>query len=449
MNFLKIIVLLLASASVTLAGNIVRKDGIWNVFGQNYNLRISENGIPIGLESGGKSFDFSQFIPVKFETDKGDVEVSNSSFKGSRCENGRLFFDYENQYVDYSIVVIPAEKYLDFTDTPYQFCYIYFLEKQHLSDCLQTIKYYFDQHTPQLVLYQIYINNILLLFFANYSRDYTEMDAFLSTLSFPTQKTSIKYERVAYPNFKSLLTVLIQKLKRYDMLYFADGDRLIPNFNYEHITAQTIELTPRLISPDQKVQSDAKEELKHILSTISSREFFLQLSTQVLVAISTHISSWTVAQLTDFFSSLQLKADSEEIYTAVMHKIDEILASVNSQSASYSSFIEELLHYLDEHISDSNLTLKWIAENHLYMNVNYVSRCFVKETHQKFSSYLMNLRVQKAKEILKSNDEEKIQHVAELVGCGNNPYYFSKIFKKCTGMTPSAYIRKSKSETTK
>lgn len=343
----------------------------------------------------------------------------------------------------------PYEKYLDFMDTPYQFCYIYFLEKQHLSDCLQTIKYYFDQHTPQLVLYQIYINNILLLFFANYSRDYTEMDAFLSTLSFPTQKTSIKYERVAYPNFKSLLTVLIQKLKRYDMLYFADGDRLIPNFNYEHITAQTIELTPRLISPDQKVQSDAKEELKHILSTISSREFFLQLSTQVLVAISTHISSWTVAQLTDFFSSLQLKADSEEIYTAVMHKIDEILASVNSQSASYSSFIEELLHYLDEHISDSNLTLKWIAENHLYMNVNYVSRCFVKETHQKFSSYLMNLRVQKAKEILKSNDEEKIQHVAELVGCGNNPYYFSKIFKKCTGMTPSAYIRKSKSETTK
>lgn len=117
MNFLKIIVLLLASASVTLAGNIVRKDGIWNVSGQNYNLRISENGIPIGLESGGKSFDFSQFIPVKFETDKGDVDVSNSSFKGSRCENGRLFFDYENQYVDYSIVVIPAKKYLDFTLT--------------------------------------------------------------------------------------------------------------------------------------------------------------------------------------------------------------------------------------------------------------------------------------------------------------------------------------------
>lgn len=273
------------------------------------------------------------------------------------------------------------------------------------------------------------------------------MDSFLSTLSFPGQKTSIKYERVAYPNFKSLLTVLIQKLKRYDMLYFADGERLIANFNYEHITAQTIELSPKLTSSDKSIQDEALEELKHILSAISSREFLLQLSTQVLVAISTQISSWAVAQLTDFFSSLQLKTDSKEIYTAVMDKVEEILASVNTQSASYSPFIEELLRYLDEHISDSNLTLKWIAENHLYMNVNYVSRCFVKETHQKFSSYLMNLRVQKAKEILKGHDEEKIQHVAELVGCGNNPYYFSKIFKKCTGMTPSAYIRKNKSGT--
>lgn len=341
----------------------------------------------------------------------------------------------------------PYEKYLDFMDTPYQFCYIYFLEKCHLSDCLQTIKSYFDQHTPQLILYRVYINNILLLFFANYSQDYTEMDSFLSTLSFPGQKTSIKYERVAYPNFKSLLTVLIQKLKRYDMLYFADGERLIANFNYEHITAQTIELSPKLTSSDKSIQDEALEELKHILSAISSREFLLQLSTQVLVAISTQISSWAVAQLTDFFSSLQLKTDSKEIYTAVMDKVEEILASVNTQSASYSPFIEELLRYLDEHISDSNLTLKWIAENHLYMNVNYVSRCFVKETHQKFSSYLMNLRVQKAKEILKGHDEEKIQHVAELVGCGNNPYYFSKIFKKCTGMTPSAYIRKNKSGT--
>ena len=54
----------------------------------------------------------------------------------------------------------------------------------------------------------------------------------------------------------------------------------------------------------------------------------------------------------------------------------------------------------------------------------------------------MNLRIQKAKEIMAALDNEKIQNVAELVGCGNTPYYFSKIFKKCTGFTPSAYVKK-------
>lgn len=343
----------------------------------------------------------------------------------------------------------PYERYLDFSGTPYQLCYIYFLEKQHLAGCLETISAYFNRHTPQLVLHKIYINNILLLFFANYSQDYSKMDTFLGSLSFPKQRTSIKYERVTYANFKSLLKILIQKLKRYDMLYFADEERLIPNFNYEPLITQSIELTPNLISPDTKIQKEALEKLERILSGILSRDFLLQLSTQVLIAISTHISAQTVAHLTDFLSLLQQTSDRQDIYAATIQKINELLTYINAYSASYSSFIGELLHYLDEHISDYNLTLKWIAENHLYMNVNYVSRCFVKETHQKFSSYLMNLRVEKAKEILKGNDKERIQHVAELVGCGNNPYYFNKIFKKCTGMTPSAYIRKSKSETAK
>ena len=49
---------------------------------------------------------------------------------------------------------------------------------------------------------------------------------------------------------------------------------------------------------------------------------------------------------------------------------------------------------------------------------------------------------EKAKEILSTRDNEQIQNVAQLVGCGNTPYYFSKIFKKCTGLTPSAYVKK-------
>ena len=50
------------------------------------------------------------------------------------------------------------------------------------------------------------------------------------------------------------------------------------------------------------------------------------------------------------------------------------------------------------------------------------------------------LELKKAKELIAKNPEEPIKNVAEQVGCGNNPQYFSQLFKKQTGMTPTDYI---------
>ena len=75
------------------------------------------------------------------------------------------------------------------------------------------------------------------------------------------------------------------------------------------------------------------------------------------------------------------------------------------------------------------------------MNVDYISKKFVKETGQKFSAYLTEMRIKKAKELLSGSDPVPIADVAELVGCGNNPMYFSQIFKKGTGMSPSSYVK--------
>ena len=52
-----------------------------------------------------------------------------------------------------------------------------------------------------------------------------------------------------------------------------------------------------------------------------------------------------------------------------------------------------------------------------------------------------------AKELLSHEDTAKIQYVAEQVGCGNNPQYFSQIFKKTVGMTPGKWASKIRSGT--
>ena len=50
-------------------------------------------------------------------------------------------------------------------------------------------------------------------------------------------------------------------------------------------------------------------------------------------------------------------------------------------------------------------------------------------------------RMEKAKELLLNGNNEKISEIAEQVGCGDNPQYFSQLFKKYAGMTPSAYLK--------
>ncbi len=103
--------------------------------------------------------------------------------------------------------------------------------------------------------------------------------------------------------------------------------------------------------------------------------------------------------------------------------------------------IDFMISYVNAHLDDPSLTLKNITENILYMNVDYVSKLFSKKTGTKFSAYVTEKRIEKAKELLQSSSV-RVSNVAKAVGFGNNPQYFYQIFKKCTGYTPGAYAKK-------
>jgi two-component system, response regulator YesN len=104
-----------------------------------------------------------------------------------------------------------------------------------------------------------------------------------------------------------------------------------------------------------------------------------------------------------------------------------------------SDVIRKVLEYVEHNISDQSISLSKIAHDVFYMNPDYLGKLFKKEIGEKFSSYLINRRVEKAIEIIESQEEIKMIAVAEEVGFGNNPTYFSKVFKKQTGYTPSEF----------
>ena len=91
---------------------------------------------------------------------------------------------------------------------------------------------------------------------------------------------------------------------------------------------------------------------------------------------------------------------------------------------------------MEEHISEPELSLASAAKV-FYLNSSYLSRIFKKETGRSFVEYLTDLRIEKAKLLLKNSDL-KIYEIAERVGI-DNPNYFGILFKKVEGCSPLEY----------
>ena len=71
------------------------------------------------------------------------------------------------------------------------------------------------------------------------------------------------------------------------------------------------------------------------------------------------------------------------------------------------------------------------------LSVNHFNRIFKEFNGMPFREYLINVRVEKAREYL-ANPQMNIREIGTLVGY-SNPNYFSRIFKKKTGLTPIEY----------
>jgi two-component system response regulator YesN len=50
-------------------------------------------------------------------------------------------------------------------------------------------------------------------------------------------------------------------------------------------------------------------------------------------------------------------------------------------------------------------------------------------------------RIKKATELMAKDPDIKIFEMAEILGFGDNPQYFSQVFKKQMGCTPSEYMK--------
>ncbi|AEI44791.1 helix-turn-helix domain-containing protein [Paenibacillus mucilaginosus] len=101
--------------------------------------------------------------------------------------------------------------------------------------------------------------------------------------------------------------------------------------------------------------------------------------------------------------------------------------------------IEQIEQYVRESLSE-DLTLKEVA-NHFSYSPNHLGYLFKEHTGESFNEYLVKLRMERAKELLR-DPRFKIYEIAELVGY-KSLAYFSRQFRERFGLTPGDYRKQS------
>lgn len=127
---------------------------------------------------------------------------------------------------------------------------------------------------------------------------------------------------------------------------------------------------------------------------------------------------------------------------AAFYKILEHIAKqkTETQSDSIASGLNDAAEYIHEHYSDKTLTVNFLAQR-ANMSDTYFRKLFVKQFSETPLKYINSLRIERSLELLMSG-YYSVSEIAEKCGF-DSQNYFSNVFKKFTGKTPSQYKKRS------
>jgi two-component system response regulator YesN len=141
-------------------------------------------------------------------------------------------------------------------------------------------------------------------------------------------------------------------------------------------------------------------------------------------------------RMEEFFSDINHITDMETVenwMSSVVVEITETVAHIYESRSK--TLIKKALRFIEENYN-SQLSYKDVA-NEVFISPSYFLSLFKQETGYTFVDYLTVLRIEKAKEMLLTSDMT-ITQIADNTGF-NNSNYFSRIFKKITGIRARDY----------
>ncbi len=170
--------------------------------------------------------------------------------------------------------------------------------------------------------------------------------------------------------------------------------------------------------------------------TISNvQDSCIEIIFMVLRSVREHIDGI----LEDNSSILEKVYKAESVYDLKLFMLDIFEKITGYYSRQYNQKNKKLIETIKGIINESymkDISVNQIAEE-VYLTPNYIGLIFKHQVGQTITDYITKVRMEAAKELLKSHDL-KILDVSGMVGY-EDASYFSKVFKKYTGVYPQKY----------
>jgi two-component system response regulator YesN len=192
----------------------------------------------------------------------------------------------------------------------------------------------------------------------------------------------------------------------------------------------------------QRNRSQAKVILAEMLAEATGqgmtnlKEYVKQLMVYLYHATALFLHLWCKQSvLTDWQSALEEIVLQSELEQYLEDFVDWTITQIDEyRNSNYAKLVAEAKSYIRQQYQTISLEK---AARHVGLSKYYFSKCFKQVTGQNFIDYLIEVRMEKAKELLLQK-KFTVAETAYAVGF-TDPNYFSRAFKKYIGVSPKEF----------
>lgn len=189
----------------------------------------------------------------------------------------------------------------------------------------------------------------------------------------------------------------------------------------------------RLLSDVFKFMKDKKLSFEYVFSVVMG---LVSLCLSYINEIDKNVDKVFGKDFSPYIE-IRNKTSLDALYKWTVEIFEKTLAfSEESRYTKSKVIVDSVREYIEKNYHNSSLSVEGIACE-FYINSSYLRRIFRKELDMSVNDYIVDIRMQKAKELI-GHGNTRLSDISEMVGY-NDTGYFSKSFKKKFGFSPSEY----------